>query len=472
MSARTPFVPSRPATSMANPKDQPTSGAPATNAFIANRLNPLHTPGNDHNAQAGAILKQNSSDSQGLATDLGHSHSEKPLNMTGLVKRRNTQTTSHGLLQNQESSLQSGNSILRPETADPAKKSHSNHRLNRDRAQNAKILAPVPRRGQPVSLANLAAGEPNISGSKPLAAVAESAGLFSPGSQAPGDAHIPTSELGFSFAKSNLNSKRSIPEPAGDNDAGKSGSFNDALKDGPLTANSGSGTVSTDRPQRIFVNSDDPILIPRSRNSLKATHHSNGPQAENLARSHGKRTRADLEDDPQQTQQRPKHQRKSMGDVPEKTRTPPVTYNTPSPPQPSSPYQPYELEYHGRDQNILPRSQDQNAPYSHAIDRLLGCDSGAYIEDHWEKYEQAVAKWKNCSMDEWIAGADDIVARYAKILDFVKAHMTAKLDLFAGFHKKIDQHNTVLEERSVVLLDARQRLVTESTQVLGGGQEF
>jgi hypothetical protein len=40
------------------------------------------------------------------------------------------------------------------------------------------------------------------------------------------------------------------------------------------------------------------------------------------------------------------------------------------------------------------------------LDKLLGCDTDAYIEDHMEEYERAVNRWRECSMEEWIAGAD------------------------------------------------------------------
>lgn len=41
-----------------------------------------------------------------------------------------------------------------------------------------------------------------------------------------------------------------------------------------------------------------------------------------------------------------------------------------------------------------------------ALDKLLGCHADAYIEDHMEKYEQLAAKWRDCSMEEWMHGAD------------------------------------------------------------------
>jgi hypothetical protein len=40
------------------------------------------------------------------------------------------------------------------------------------------------------------------------------------------------------------------------------------------------------------------------------------------------------------------------------------------------------------------------------LDKLLGCDTDAFIEEHTEKYERAVNRWRECSMEEWMAGAD------------------------------------------------------------------
>lgn len=57
--------------------------------------------------------------------------------------------------------------------------------------------------------------------------------------------------------------------------------------------------------------------------------------------------------------------------------------------------------------------QDQDVPMLDGggdelgtLDKLLGCDTDAYIEEHMETYERAMNKWRDCSMEEWIAGAD------------------------------------------------------------------
>ena len=49
------------------------------------------------------------------------------------------------------------------------------------------------------------------------------------------------------------------------------------------------------------------------------------------------------------------------------------------------------------------------------LDKLLGCDTGAYVEAHMETYERAVNKWRECSMEEWIAGADGMSCTFPSL---------------------------------------------------------
>ncbi|KAJ3773756.1 hypothetical protein FB446DRAFT_771560 [Lentinula raphanica] len=102
-----------------------------------------------------------------------------------------------------------------------------------------------------------------------------------------------------------------------------------------------------------------------------------------------------------------------------------------------------------------------------ALDKLLGCQADAYIEEHIEKYEQLVTKWKECSMEDWVKGADEIMAKYTKILDFVQRHMTTKLKLFTSFDQQLETHNSVLQERAKVLDGVKKKLVAQSGSILG-----
>ncbi|KIK63587.1 hypothetical protein GYMLUDRAFT_259312 [Collybiopsis luxurians FD-317 M1] len=104
---------------------------------------------------------------------------------------------------------------------------------------------------------------------------------------------------------------------------------------------------------------------------------------------------------------------------------------------------------------------------SDALDKLLGCQADIYVEDHIEKYEKLTAKWRDCPMDEWRKGADEIMAKYMKIMDFVKEHMSTKLKLFASFDEKVEAHNIVLGERAKVLDGAKAKLVSQGGNLIG-----
>ncbi|KAK0214063.1 hypothetical protein IW262DRAFT_1466618 [Armillaria fumosa] len=118
--------------------------------------------------------------------------------------------------------------------------------------------------------------------------------------------------------------------------------------------------------------------------------------------------------------------------------------------------------FHDYDPNTL--SQDNSEG---ALDKLLGRNANAFVEEHMDNYEVLIEKWKNCTMDEWIAGVDIIMVKYSKILEFVKTHMTTKLKLFASFDKEVDSHGVVLEERQKVLAGVKQRFMSESGNILG-----
>ncbi|KAF8902157.1 hypothetical protein CPB85DRAFT_1322046 [Mucidula mucida] len=119
------------------------------------------------------------------------------------------------------------------------------------------------------------------------------------------------------------------------------------------------------------------------------------------------------------------------------------------------------------EQQPLSQNNSQTQQQGGALNKLLGRDADLFVEEHTENYEILTEKWKNCTMDEWVAGADVIMGKYGKILDFVKGHMTTKLKLFATFDKHVDAHNVVLDDRAKVLNGVKQRLVKESGNILG-----
>lgn len=81
-------------------------------------------------------------------------------------------------------------------------------------------------------------------------------------------------------------------------------------------------------------------------------------------------------------------------------------------------------------------SEEDHFLSSSAINRLLGRDVDLYIEEGAEKYERLAAKWRECTMEEWTAGAaglfpyprqpaihgirlSELTTKYTRILDLV-----------------------------------------------------
>ncbi|KAI0640488.1 hypothetical protein C8Q79DRAFT_996420 [Trametes meyenii] len=115
---------------------------------------------------------------------------------------------------------------------------------------------------------------------------------------------------------------------------------------------------------------------------------------------------------------------------------------------------------------------DDEPSAQQALFRLLGQDLDIFAEAHADSYEQARRKWAECSAEEWTKGADELMGRFSKMLDFVKDHMTAKITLYATLHTKIAEHKIVLADRQQALNDARESLVREGGAVVGSMPVF
>ncbi|KAJ7189527.1 hypothetical protein GGX14DRAFT_580632 [Mycena pura] len=111
--------------------------------------------------------------------------------------------------------------------------------------------------------------------------------------------------------------------------------------------------------------------------------------------------------------------------------------------------------------------------------------SSRFARSSVDKYMRSAERWRSCSREEWIAGADsesrlhtclhitvvfhrttEMAATYTKILDFAKAHMAEKAKLFAQCEGRLQGHGRVLVERDGLLVRVKQRLVEESGDVL------
>ncbi|KAI0665813.1 hypothetical protein C8Q78DRAFT_1063279, partial [Trametes maxima] len=118
------------------------------------------------------------------------------------------------------------------------------------------------------------------------------------------------------------------------------------------------------------------------------------------------------------------------------------------------------------------KATDDEPSTQQTLLRLLGQDLDIFAEAHVDSYEQASRKWAECSAEEWTKGADELMGRFGKMLDFVKDHMTAKIALYATLHNKIADHKVVLADRQQSLKDARENLVREGGAVVGGMPVF
>ncbi|KAJ8514501.1 hypothetical protein ONZ45_g7955 [Pleurotus djamor] len=114
-----------------------------------------------------------------------------------------------------------------------------------------------------------------------------------------------------------------------------------------------------------------------------------------------------------------------------------------------------------------PLSGPPALPKESALSKVFGVNVDEYVVANMDKYEEAREKWKSCTMDEWVSGADELAHRFAQMLDFVKDHMTTKIKLFADMNKSVDDHNVILDERKQSLVKAKEQLVKNSGAVLG-----
>ncbi|KDQ59145.1 hypothetical protein JAAARDRAFT_192687 [Jaapia argillacea MUCL 33604] len=133
--------------------------------------------------------------------------------------------------------------------------------------------------------------------------------------------------------------------------------------------------------------------------------------------------------------------------------------------------QQYRQQQHDYEPRSTPPLQPQlpSVGQPHALHQLFGVDLDTYMERNLQTYHEKKQKWEACSTEEWQAGADELAGKFSSLMDFVKEHMTTKMGLYVSLHSKLASHQEVLGERQGVLKDARESLVRESGNVLGGG---
>ncbi|KAF5379835.1 hypothetical protein D9615_005764 [Tricholomella constricta] len=511
MSARQPFIPTgtRPASRAAQLQDQP-NPQKANPQFTIDVSNPLH----GLSKSAAQSLPKNQLDLSSPLTKANAGSSSnggenRPLNTSSLVKRKNPAQQSRIANPSQNTSRRSsipGNAILRPGTADPRSKPHQEQSQVHNRNHSLNIAAPVPRPAtRPTSLGisdSLVSGaftSDNVQTVFRMPALpAVSLPQASSDAQLQNDAHTTNSALGFSFSNPYASSgpqKSQLPSPPTSVRTSSTRAL--ATPDPNVSLPPFSLNVSIANqsgPQRVLLNPDG------SRGMLLDQNATDADEARLTLNRSGsailKRSRADMGTDLEQKSPGNYKRHRNQED-PYTQRTKSITSRSLSPGHHS------ESRHHSRTPDALVRGPDsyqhrqqpltppdnedrthdsyyQNDQQQHintvddgprpsALDRLLGCDVESFIEEHADQYERAVGRWKQCTMMEWLAGADEQAARYSKILDFVKDHMTAKMKLFASFDAKVDGHNAVLEGREKTLEAVKGRLVQESANVLGNG---
>ncbi|KAG6918421.1 hypothetical protein DXG01_014600 [Tephrocybe rancida] len=472
--ARTPFIPvTRP------PSRTPQQDAqkPANPQFSLDSSNPL-------NVSAVAKNPIDLTSQMDTAATMGHSSNEesRPLNTGSLIRRKNPlqPTTTRRPFQLPEKAS------TRPGTSDPRSIPHQEP----SRSNSFSIVAPVPRqapRPSSPSLSNsLASGVFTTSTSQ---STFHMPGLTTStqndNSQSKNDAHIPNLTLGFSFsnphAAPETQKSQQLPSPP-DSLRARSGARNFVTADTdvlppPFTLNL-SGPNQTG-PQRVLLNSDgtrgppldveddtrltldrtNSSLLKRSRPDIDIdSDHQDEP-------SDFKRYRAQEDGYTQHAKSVASH-----GSSPDDASVPSSRHRSQTPDR--DPRSVYDLH----NQPISPSENNNNyraqSFYHHSdgghmavdipggLDKILGCGVNAYAEEHAEQYERAAQRWKDCTMEDWVAGADEQAARYIKILDFVRPTLS-KMKLFASFDAKIDGHNNVLSEREKALEAVKARLVQE-----------
>ncbi|KAG7089959.1 hypothetical protein E1B28_011584 [Marasmius oreades] len=147
-------------------------------------------------------------------------------------------------------------------------------------------------------------------------------------------------------------------------------------------------------------------------------------------------------------------------------------YNA-SPKDPTGFYHQQSGEGRGHSNDFLEDNNSKNhastAGTNNTLDTLLGCQTNVYIDDHMARYQQLSSKWQECTIEEWVKGAEEIMAKYSKVLDYVKKHMESKLKLLASFDTQINEHKVILEGRAKVLDSAKQKLVSNGQDMIGDG---
>ncbi|KZT29780.1 hypothetical protein NEOLEDRAFT_475498 [Neolentinus lepideus HHB14362 ss-1] len=124
---------------------------------------------------------------------------------------------------------------------------------------------------------------------------------------------------------------------------------------------------------------------------------------------------------------------------------------------------------HGRIAHPAPSGQTVECSGGVVLQQLFGFDLDSSANEHLQTYEDAKRRWMHCSLEEWQVGAEELMGKFGDVMDYVKDHLKAKMSLYASLHSRVADHKGTLANRDKVLKDIRESLVKHSGNVLGSG---
>ncbi|KAJ7624878.1 hypothetical protein FB45DRAFT_1061030 [Roridomyces roridus] len=431
MSARMPFVPGG--------APRPTTASPSTPQFVADPSNPLN----------GGPIAPESTDN-------------RPLNIGSLTKSNRSQTPA-----SRRPSLQSAAAahIPRPSTSDPHTKPKSstvpNHRLHSHLSSSHGIIAPTPVQGR---------ATPSL--------FSNSASFKTPA--------LPSSRASphqLPVANDQINGDQSHDENVSPNPLFRVKILPE--QPGPHRIVFGARPVTDltqdEDDEEIYENHEPEEEGAQSRNRTKRRRSDMDKEAEEERYAKRFKSHEEVVDrrvvneniysdgndmygrhsSPHQgVDHQHQHQQQQL------PRHAHHTGRVPLPPQFASGYPHSQHNASG-----MPMPQHANPQHTADLERLLQLfkmeNVDLRIEGRIEKYERSSEKWKTCTREEWLAGADELSANFGKIFDDIKAHMSKKFEVFASCEGRIKQQHQTLKERDGVLESVRGRLVAEGGHVLG-----
>ncbi|KAI9431074.1 hypothetical protein H4582DRAFT_2085492 [Lactarius indigo] len=93
--------------------------------------------------------------------------------------------------------------------------------------------------------------------------------------------------------------------------------------------------------------------------------------------------------------------------------------------------------------------------------------SEADLARYVELYEQGSERWSKAPMEEWVAGADDVLAKFGEMIDMIKDHMSSKMNLYKSLHTRLSDEHAALDQRAKELRGASKTLVRDSGTIGG-----